>query len=96
MTLKKDIVKKIVKEYMDNKKMHKKHNVRFKLNYVRVIRARLGYTQIRLADILGISQPTISLWESGRFMPTMYHAKELFKLAKKAKIKVNVEDFRKY
>lgn len=37
---------------------------------VRARRLELGITQTRLADTLGISQPSVSSWESGDSVPT--------------------------
>jgi transcriptional regulator with XRE-family HTH domain len=38
---------------------------------LQLARARLGLSQTAFADLLGIAQPTLSAYESGRRQPTM-------------------------
>lgn len=44
------------------------------------IREKLGYTQIDLANILGVKQATIAMWETGKSKPTIDKALKLAKL----------------
>lgn len=39
--------------------------------YIRQTREQQGLSQKRLAELLGVSQPTVSDWESGRKNPTL-------------------------
>lgn len=36
-------------------------------------RSLLGLTQVQLATIVGVSQPTIAKWENGRVLPRDLH-----------------------
>ncbi len=38
-----------------------------------VIRKNKGYTQLTLAQALGLRQGTVAMWESGRSVPSMKH-----------------------
>lgn len=38
-------------------------------NVIKLARVRRGFSQSELAEMLGVSQATISLWEKGRAMP---------------------------
>ena len=38
---------------------------------LQLVRIRLGLSQTALADLLGIAQPTLSAYESGRRQPTL-------------------------
>lgn len=39
------------------------------MNQLKYIREVTGYTQVSLATVLGVSQPTIAAWESGAGCP---------------------------
>lgn len=43
------------------------------------LRKRLGKSQSELADILGVKQQAVSLWESGQRMPSLDNAVKLAK-----------------
>lgn len=49
-------------------------------NYVRQLRQRLGWTQARLAEFLGVHSTAISRWESGERQPSETHARRLREL----------------
>lgn len=57
------------------------------------LRMRLGLTQKMLADKLGLTAGAIFYWESGVQAPRAKSYAKLVKLGKKAKIKLNFEDF---
>jgi transcriptional regulator with XRE-family HTH domain len=48
---------------------------------VRHTRERLGLSQARLAELLGVQQPTVSRWERGVLAPTEKQLEELLKLS---------------
>ena len=37
---------------------------------LRIIRKRVGLTQTELANLIGVGQPTVALWESGKRNPS--------------------------
>lgn len=39
------------------------------MNQIKNQRKKLGLTQTQLADMLGVSQSAIAMWESGKNMP---------------------------
>lgn len=43
-------------------------------------RNRSGLYQVTVADIIGVSPPTVSQWESGKRQPSLKHLKKLSKL----------------
>lgn len=44
------------------------------------LRERKRMTQTELAEAIGVTQPTVSVWESGIFAPRMWARKELEKV----------------
>lgn len=48
------------------------------MKQLRAIRKRLNMTQQQLADVLGVSRTTVTMWETS---PTMPYARMLVKLA---------------
>lgn len=54
--------------------------VRATSNEVAQIRAQLGLTQLQLADRLGVSDVTVSRWESATRTPTRSHTIALRRL----------------
>jgi putative transcriptional regulator len=47
---------------------------------IREHRTRLGWSQCRLADELGLSQPVIAWWETGKNSPVLRHRIRMAKL----------------
>lgn len=45
-------------------------NLQFDSARIKALRARLGFTQQQLADEIGVTQPSIAQWETGRGQPT--------------------------
>ena len=52
------------------------------------LREKLNLSQHELADILGVSYPSISRWENGRFEPTKLVKLRLDRLLSENKIEV--------
>jgi len=64
-------------------------DLRFTKERVRAIREKLGLTQVEFADILEVSQPTVSIWESGDATPRGWIVLEaLLKLEREAEAAV--------
>ena len=55
---------------------------------LRSARLRLGLSQTRFADVLGIAQPTLSAYESGRRQPTL---PTLLRMLKRAGLELRLE-----
>lgn len=62
------------------------------MNPIRMHRERLGMTQQKLADIMGVTRTTVTMWELGLNMPTL---RTLIKLAEVFGIKASdlVDEF---
>lgn len=61
------------------------------INYaqkIREYRERKFLTQEELAKLLGVSIPSITRWENGKFEPTMQVKKKLYQLFIEAGMKV--------
>lgn len=48
---------------------------------LKAARTIAGYTQMELADILGVSRVLVQSWEAGRAMPRFDQAKKICELA---------------
>ena len=59
------------------------------MNIYRTIRTNLGFTQKKLAEIIGVQQPNISMYESGVKNPCNRVLLKLVKLCEKKGIKIN-------
>ncbi len=44
---------------------------------IRKLRKERGLSQVQIASLLGVDQPTVSCWESGRHFPRPYHLEKL-------------------
>ena len=60
---------------------------------IKNVREILRLTQKQFADLFGITQQHISEWELDKCTPGIHRVKLLLKLAKKAKIKITLDDF---
>jgi len=47
---------------------------------LKTLRKRAGVSQVLLAEQVGVAQPTISDWETGRYEPTLTHIKRLMEV----------------
>ncbi|KKM01487.1 hypothetical protein LCGC14_1134490 [marine sediment metagenome] len=45
-------------------------NLHFDSERIKALRDRLGFTQQQLADGIGVTQPSVAQWETGRSQPT--------------------------
>lgn len=45
---------------------------------IKALREQNNYTQIRLAEVLGVTQGAVAMWETGKAVP---HPKKLKKIA---------------
>ena len=45
-------------------------NLQFDSERIKALRAKHGFTQQELADRIGVTQPSIAWWETGRGRPT--------------------------
>jgi transcriptional regulator with XRE-family HTH domain len=59
---------------------------------IKLIRKKLGLTQIALADALGVKQCSISQYEKGGAYPCAKSRKKLLELAKQAKVFLKLEE----
>lgn len=49
---------------------------------IRELRERRGLSQSQLADMLGVSRPTVIYWEQGKSMPHVKYIKSLASILK--------------
>ena len=56
---------------------------------IRKLRKELGLTQLKLGKLVGVSQVSVSFWESEFQCPNAARLEKLNKLAKKHGIKIN-------
>lgn len=60
-------------------------------NAIRKLRAKLNISQQELADLLGVSFPSVNRWENGHYEPTLIAKVKLEKLFKEHHIDVEEE-----
>lgn len=60
-------------------------------NAIRKLRAKLNTSQQELADLLGVSFPSVNRWENGHYEPTIIAKVKLEELFKKNNIDVEEE-----
>lgn len=61
------------------------------INYpdaIRKLRAKLNISQQELADLLGVSFPSVNRWENGHYEPTIIAKVKLEELFKKNNIEI--------
>jgi len=57
----------------------------FGARQIRGLRKKIGLSQKELADLVGVSRATVSMWEGGKFKPKEEKAKQIAALAGKSK-----------
>ena len=57
----------------------------FGARQIRSLRKKIGLSQKELADLVGVSRATVSMWEGGKFEPKEEKVKQLTSLAGKSK-----------
>jgi DNA-binding transcriptional regulator YiaG len=57
----------------------------FGAGQIRSLRKKIGLSQKELADLVGVSRATVSMWEGGKFMPSEEKVRQLASLAGKSK-----------
>lgn len=60
-------------------------------NAIRKLRAKLNISQQELADLLGVSFPSVNRWENGHYEPTLIAKVKLEELFKEHHIDVEEE-----
>ena len=60
-------------------------------NAIRKLRAKLNISQQELADLLGVSFPSVNRWENGHYEPTIIAKVKLEELFKEHHIDVEEE-----
>lgn len=60
---------------------------------IKEIREEIGVTRQEFARMIGVAGPIISYYESGKRHPSLKTIMKIRTLAKKFKIKINIEDF---
>lgn len=60
-------------------------------NAIRNLRAKLNISQQELADLLGVSFPSVNRWENGHYEPTLIAKMKLEELFKEHHIDVEEE-----
>lgn len=60
-------------------------------NAIRKLRAKLNISQQELADLLGVSFPSVNRWENGHYEPTLITKVKLEELFKEHHIDVEEE-----
>lgn len=60
-------------------------------NAIRKLRAKLNISQQELADLLGVSFPSVNRWENGHYGPTLITKVKLEELFKEHHIDVEEE-----
>lgn len=60
-------------------------------NAIRKLRAKLNISQQELADLLGVSFPSVNRWENGHYEPTLIAKVKLEELFKEHNIDVEEE-----
>lgn len=64
-------------------------------NAIRKLRAKLNISQQELADLLGVSFPSVNRWENGHYEPTIIAKVKLKELFKENNIDVEEEKNKK-
>jgi len=59
---------------------------------IKMIRKKLGLTQIAMAEALGVKQSCISQYESGHAYPYSHSRKKYIELARQVKIPLRLEE----
>jgi len=57
----------------------------FGARQIRSLRKKIGLSQKELADLVGVSRATVSMWEGGKFKPSEEKVRQLASLAGKSK-----------
>ncbi len=57
----------------------------FGAGQIRSLRKKIGLSQKELADLVGVSRATVSMWEGGKFKPSEEKVRQLASLAGKSK-----------
>lgn len=66
-----------------------------RINYpdaIRKLRTKLNISQQELADILGVSFPSVNRWENGHYEPTIIAKVKLDELFKQYQIEIEVSE----